>query len=179
MGVKIIKKLLTAIGNPILNNELKNIEEINVVNNDIQYQEGIFENLEKDSNIDFIILSQLIPGNLKLKELIEKIQIINKKIKIILILESYDSENEQILMEKGVYRIIYDNKIEIKDIIKIINEDEKMEKYNEEIRREINELKEYIKNNNINNKIKNNKKIINLKINNKNNKINNKKIFIK
>ena len=73
MGVKIIKKLLTAIGNPILNNELKNIEEINVVNNDIQYQEGIFENLEKDSNIDFIILSQLIPGNLKLKELIEKI----------------------------------------------------------------------------------------------------------
>lgn len=88
-----------------------------------------------------------------------------------------------------MYRIFYDNKIEIEDIIKIINEDEKMEKYNEEIRKEIEELKELINNKNLvkNNKIINKKysikriknrlikelKIITKKIFNKNNKNNN------
>ena len=36
MEVKKIKNILTAIGNPMLNNELKKIENINIVNNDIQ-----------------------------------------------------------------------------------------------------------------------------------------------
>ena len=58
MEVKKIK-ILTAIGNPILNNELKKIEDIEVINNDIQYQEGIFEILEIEKEIDFIIISQL------------------------------------------------------------------------------------------------------------------------
>ena len=54
MEVKKIKNILTAIGNPMLNNELKKIENINIVNNDIQYQEGIFEILEINKNIDFL-----------------------------------------------------------------------------------------------------------------------------
>ena len=145
--MKNIKKILTAIGNPILNNELKKINYLDVTNNDILYQEGIFENLEINSEVDFIILSQLIPGELSLEDLIEKIHIINNKIKIIIFLEKYDSNLENILIKKGVYRILYDTKIEIEDIIKIINEDDKMEKYNAEIKREIDELKKYIINN--------------------------------
>ena len=168
--MKKIKKILTAIGNPILNNELKKINGLTVVNNDIQYQEGIFETLEINDEIDFILMSQIIPGDLELEDVVEKIEKINSNIKIILILENYDENLEKILEKKGVYRIFYDNKVEIKDIIKIINEDCKMEKYNEEIKREIDELKEYIKmNNNLyENKLENNKK-------QKKNKINNKK----
>ena len=167
--MKKIKKILTAIGNPILNNELKKINEITVINNDILYQDGIFEILEINKEIDFIIISQLIPGNLELEDLVEKIEKINSNIKIILILENYNDNLENTLVKKGVYRIFYDNKIEIKDIIKIINEDNKMEKYNEEIRKEIDELKEYIRNNNyqdqkyIDNKIKKSEKNVRIK----------------
>ena len=176
--MKIIKKILTAIGNPVLNNELKKINELCVINNDIQYQEGIFEILEKNNEIDFIILSQIIPGSYGLEETIEKIQNINSKIKIIIILENYNSNLENILLKKGIYRIFYNNKIEIKDIIKIINEDDKMEKYNAEIRREIDELKEYIKNNSPQNIKNKNNKLNKIKKINKLNKINlfNKKI---
>ena len=178
MEVKKIKKILTAIGNPILNNELKKINGLTVVNNDIQYQEGIFETLEIDDEIDFILMSQIIPGDLELEDVVEKIEKINSNIKIILILENYDENLEKILEKKGVYRIFYDNKVEIKDIIKIINEDSKMEKYNEEIKREIDELKEYIKmNNNLyENKLENNKKQKKNKINNKKEKKIKKKI---
>ena len=177
MEVKKIKNILTAIGNPMLNNELKKIENINIVNNDIQYQEGIFEILEINKNIDFLILSQIIPGKLNIEELLEKIQENIPKIKIIIILEKYDEKLEKILVKKKIYRIFYNNKIEINDIIKIINEDEKMEKYNQEIRKEIEELKKYIIENNINNNIKN-KNFINTKntIKNKIKKINSNNI---
>ena len=149
----------------MLNNELNKYAEINVVNNDVQYQEGIFEILEINKEIDFIIISQLLPGEFEIETLIEKIENINSNIKIILILEKYDENLEKVLVKKGVYRIFYDNEIKIQDVIKIINDDKKMEKYNEEIRKEIEELKEYIKNrDNSNyepkNKIKNNNKKI-------------------
>ena len=164
MEVKKIK-ILTAIGNPILNNELKKIEDIEVINNDIQYQEGIFEILEIEKEIDFIIISQLIPGKLEICELIEKVEEVNYKIKIVLILEKYDEKLEKILIKKGVYRIFYNNKIEVGDFIKILNEDSKMEKYNEEIRKEIDELKKYIKSQSINEKINSDKKIVKNKLN--------------
>ena len=166
MEVKKIK-ILTAIGNPILNNELKKIEDIEVINNDIQYQEGIFEILEIEKEIDFIIISQLIPGKLEICELIEKVEEVNYKIKIVLILEKYDEKLEKILIKKGVYRIFYNNKIEVGDFIKILNEDSKMEKYNEEIRKEIDELKKYIKSQSINEKINSEKKIVKNKLNKK------------
>lgn len=170
------KNILTAIGNPVLNDKLKKINNLNIINNDIQYKEGIVEILEINKEIDFIFLSQILPGNINLNELIDIIQEKNKKIKIILILENYNEELEKLFLKKGVYRIFYNEKIEINDFIKIINEDEKMEKYNEEIRKEIEELKKYIKNSKKPKKEKmiNNYKIINKKIIEKNKKIKNK-----
>ena len=50
-----IKNVITAIGNPMLNNELKN-KEINILCGDILYKEGIIEYLEKNINADFIVL---------------------------------------------------------------------------------------------------------------------------
>ena len=102
MEVKKIKNILTAIGNPILNNELKKIKNINIIYNDIQYQEGIFEILEINKNIDFLILSQLIQGKLNVEELLEKIQENIPKIKIIIILEKYDEKLEKILIQKNI-----------------------------------------------------------------------------
>ena len=159
MEVKKINKVLTAVGNPFLNNELKKENNMQVIENDVVYQEGIFEILQINKDIDYIIISQTILGNLGGDEIVEKIKEYNSKIKIIFILQKSDENLNNILLKKGVYRIFLNKKIDVKDIIKIISEDNKMEKYNEEIRKEINELKEYIKNNKI--QKNNSKKIIN------------------
>ena len=64
-----IKNVITAIGNPMLNNELKN-EEINILCGDILYKEGIIEYLEKNINADFIVLNDELPGSIDTEELI-------------------------------------------------------------------------------------------------------------
>jgi septum formation inhibitor-activating ATPase MinD/DNA-binding NarL/FixJ family response regulator len=189
MEVNKIKKIITAIGNPFLNNKLKKINNLEILNKDIQYQEGIFEIMEINKKIDYLILNQLLPGDLNIEELIEKIQELNPEIKIIIILEKIDEKIKNVLLKKGIYRIINNRKNNFDNLINIINADEKMQKYNEEIQKEINEIKKYNLNKKlINKKIKEKSKLkeiknkINycLKKNNKNNfqKINNKKNII-
>ena len=82
-----MKKIITAINNPKLNEELKKEKNFEVIGKDIQYKEAILELLEQNNKIDLIILSEEIPGEIKLEKLIEKIKMINEKIKIIFILE--------------------------------------------------------------------------------------------
>ena len=83
-----MKKIITAIGNEILNKKLKKENDFEVIIEDIQYKEGIIEYLEKENNIDILIISELLPGNIELKELIEKIKNINSNIEIIIFLEN-------------------------------------------------------------------------------------------
>ena len=159
-----MKKIITAIGNPILNEYLKKEEDIIVIGNDIQYQDGIFELLEKDNNINLIIISEIIIGENTIEKLIEKIKIINKNIKIIIILENKNEELENKLIAKGIIKIFYHNNIEINKFIKFIKENKENE--NEELKQEINDLKNLIlenkkfdeenKSKKINNKIKSN-----------------------
>lgn len=159
-----MKKIITAIGNPILNEYLKKEEDIIVIGNDIQYQDGIFELLEKDNNINLIIISEIIIGENTIEKLIEKIKIINRNIKIIIILENKNEELENKLIAKGIIKIFYHNNIEINKFIKFIKENKENE--NEELKQEINNLKNLIlenkkideenKSKKINNKIKNN-----------------------
>lgn len=147
-----MNKIITAIGNPILNQKLKLEKNIKVIGNDIQYQEGIFEILEKEYNINFLILSEIISGELPIEKLIEKIKLINKDIKLIVILEDKKEELENILISKGVFKILYNNQIEINDLIKFINNVENNYNENEELKKEINNLKKLIiENNKINN----------------------------
>ena len=67
-------KILTALQNPEINKILKEQTNYNVVENDIQYQEGIIEILEKNNKINLIIISELLPGNIGIKETINKIK---------------------------------------------------------------------------------------------------------
>lgn len=137
-----MKKIITAIGNPILNEYLKKEEDIIVIGNDIQYQDGIFELLEKDNNINLIIISEIIIGENTIEKLIEKIKIINRNIKIIIILENKNEELENKLIAKGIIKIFYHNNIEINKFIKFIKENKENE--NEELKQEINNLKNLI-----------------------------------
>ena len=137
-----MKKIITAIGDENLNIFLKKQNNIEVIGNDIQYQEGIFEILEKNNNIDFLIFSELIKGNLLIEKIVEKIKLINNNINIIIILENKKEELENILIAKGVYKILYNNEVEIKDFINLINKNKNNE--NEELKKEINNLKKLI-----------------------------------
>lgn len=139
-----MKKIITALLNKTVNDKLRTYEEIQVVMNDIQYQEGIIEALEINPEIEVIILSELLPGELNIKELIEKIKQTKNEIKIIIILEKENKELENYLLAKGNINIFYNNEIKIKEIAELIISKNK----SEELEIEIKKLKEIIMNNN-------------------------------
>ncbi len=189
-----MKNIITALCNSELNDKLKMINEFNILTNDIQYQDGIFEILENKKEIDYLILSEFLPGKYEIKKLIEKIKEKNNYIKIILILENKKEELENYLYAKGIYKIFYNNQIGINDIINLLKSDFNE---NEKIIQELENLKNIlIKNNieiNLNENLINNKKektdieksniknkiikILNKKNKEKNNIIENKKII--
>ena len=135
-----LKKIITAINNPILNDKLLNCKNIEVLKNDIQYKEGILEILELEKNIDILILSENLPGEINLIELLLKIK--KNDIKIFIILETENNELKNTLFDYGIKNIYYNDKITIDELVKII-EKETIES-NEELKNEIEKLKEII-----------------------------------
>ena len=164
-------RIITALGNPYLNEELKKEKDLIILAKDIQYQDGIFEILEKNEKIDFLILSGILLGGKKLEELIENIKENNNQIKIILILEKEERELEKKLISIGVIKIYHNNNVEVKEIISYIKNIENKNSFHteelEKMKLEIENLKELLIKNNINidnknKKIENNKKIISI-----------------
>lgn len=173
--------IITALNNPNINKKIKEKTSFNIIGNDIQYQEGIIEMLEKNGEIDLIIISELLPGEYSFRDLINKIKQINNKIDIIPILKEKNEEINNYLISKGIFNVFFNNELTIEELIKIINEKNNIKK-EIEINEEIKKLKKIIleKNNKkINIKIFNNNKIKKIKNNlfkyfkNKNIKINN------
>lgn len=148
-------KILTALQDPKTNEILKEKTKHNIIETDIQYQEGILETLEKNNKIDLIIISQLLPGNIGFKDLINKIKIINNNIEIIAILENKNNELKDFLKQKNINSIFYNNENTIDELINVIEEKDKNKK-EMEINKEIKLLKEIILENN--KKIEQNKK---------------------
>ena len=146
-----MKKIITATGNIELFNELENNDQIKLVCNDIIYKEGIIEKLEEDNNIDFIIINEIIPGNIDINELIYLIKLKNKKIKIILISEEecngVDYYLNKINYEK-IINIILNNKINNNFII--------FDNYKKIEKNKINNKNNYFENN-LNNILENKK----------------------
>ena len=124
-----MKKIITAIGNEKLNLELKKVNNIQVIYNDILYKEGIIESLEEYSEIDFLILSEKLDGEISLEELIEKIKIINNKIIIILI--TYEKNIKETESPYNKINYIFYKNIEINNLLNIIFKENKVVKNNE------------------------------------------------
>lgn len=142
-----MSNVITALGNPILNNELLKIEEINVLLNDLQYKEAIIEFLEKNIKIDYLILSESLPGEINVYKLINILKIKYKNIKIILIKERKNERVEDKQEIKNVDYIFYNNEVEVTDIIRIINN--KKTSDNEKIKQDIEMLKKIVLNKNV------------------------------
>lgn len=114
-------KVITAIGNPEINEELNNDSFYEVIGVDIQYQDGIFEILENNKNINYLILNLNIIGDLNETDFIEKIIEENNNLKLIIILEKENKKTINYLLSKNIKNILLKNKnnlIEINNIIK-------------------------------------------------------------
>lgn len=147
-------KVITAIGNPQINERLKKECKFEVIGRDIQYQEGIIEILEERNDIEGILLSNTLIEEFEFNLLILKILEINAKIEIIVFLKEKDEEVERFLNSKKIYTIYYLNNYElffenlnnkktsnsdisknIEDFKKIIYEEKNMNKINNYIKK--------------------------------------------
>lgn len=138
-----MNNVLTALGNPIINDELKRFNEINILLNDLQYKEAIIEFLEEKIKINYLILSESLPGEINIEKLIEIIKAKDKSLKIILVREKRcQKENNNII--RNIDYQFFNNEVDVKDIIEIINNKKITEK--EKIKEEIKIFKKYILN---------------------------------
>lgn len=152
-----MKKIITAIGEQKLNEELRKYDILKVVASDIQYKEGILEVLENEKDIDILIFNEEIQGEIEFEDLIDTIKLINRNIEIITILKEQDIEKLNYLKSKNISKIYLKNDL---DIEKIINSILNTKNYvNSEIENNIKKIEE--KNLKIDNKIeqKNDEKI--------------------
>lgn len=133
-------RIITAIGNSNLNNELKKYEDFDIVGNDIIYSEGIFELLEKNTDVKYLILGENFSENINY--CINKIKEINKKINIIFIINKKNKNLEDQLYKKGIQEIFYEDE-EIENIINYLKT-KNIEYLNLELRNEINDLKKIL-----------------------------------
>ena len=174
-----MKNIITAIGNEMLNESLKKEKNINIIGKDIQYKEGILETLEQYKDINIIIINEKLNGEISLKDLINKIKIINKYLIIIIFIQKENIELENELKKYDV-KIVRGNLFDKEELLEIINNEEN-KKIEENLKEEIDNLKKIIldkqnKKNFIINIINNLKKI-NLNKFKKNTKKNKQKII--
>lgn len=133
-----MKTIILAIDNYKIYEEIKKEKKIKILGRDLIYKEAIIEILEKNNNIDFIFLYEKILGNINLFDLIKKIKNINKKIKIIVILENKNEDIEKKLKKINIKKIFLKNKINSKKIIEIILDEKTNLKKEESIKEIIN-----------------------------------------
>ena len=128
-----MKTIITALANPELNKELKKIDEFKIEIPDIQYQEGIFETLE-EKKVDFLIVSELLKGDDELEEFLKKIKEKGPNIKIILLLEKENKEKIKIAKNAKVEKILFHHKTTINEVIQYLKEIPTETNIEEEIR---------------------------------------------
>lgn len=120
--------VLTAISNKKTYNEIKENKNINIIYNNIQYKEGIIEVLEKNEinkKINYIILNENLSGQIKIIELKNKINEINNKIKIIVILNQKNKIKENHFIKNNI-EFIYTSEIKNNKLLEKINKSDKV-----------------------------------------------------
>lgn len=111
-------RIITAVGNPYLNEKLKSIDSFAIIGKDIQYQEAIIEILEENLDIDCLIINKELPGDIGFYKLINKIKTVKEDIDIYVFLKEKDEDTENYLMSYQIYKIYYLNEINYDEFIK-------------------------------------------------------------
>lgn len=159
-----LKKIITAVGNVLINDSLKSKEAYVVQTPDIQLEDDLIEALKNRKDTEVLILNIEIIKNNNIYNYINKIKQINTFIKIIALVPNENEEIKNILFANGVKDIFYGNEITIPKLEEAINRNKTTE---EILAEEVNSLKEIILNGNSNksklNRIKNSN-LLNFKI---------------
>lgn len=111
--------VIIAINNEKIFKEIKKQNKINIISKDIQYKEGIIEILEKNKNVQYIIINENLFGQIKIEKLINKIKNINNKINILIILNKKDFNKEKYLIDNQI-KFIYAENLTAEKILEII-----------------------------------------------------------
>lgn len=139
-----MKKIITALGNPTLNNELRRYEKYDVLSEDLLYQEAILDCLDKEE-ADVIIISALLQGDKSPLEFAESVKEKCYSARVILIVENISEEDKNILVSKGIFDILKDQEIEIEDVIDAIDREMPIN-IKAQIEKETAKIKEALKN---------------------------------
>ena len=126
------KKIITALGINSLNSKLNEIDDIEVIGNDIPYQDGVLDILKENSEINILILHESLVGEYEIKDFINKIIEINKNLEIIIFLENENFRLRSFLEKKNVSKIFIDGEYGLNEVIqKILKSENK--NYNIEV----------------------------------------------
>ena len=135
-----MKKIVTAMGNDILNNELKKYSKYDLISNDLFCQDMLVTCLSK-CEVDTIIISGLLQGQWDLEEFVSKIRKENSSARIIIVIDEIDNALRKVLEKSNVLDIFLDSSVEVQDIVDAIDREypiikkyemvsEDIEKYN-------------------------------------------------
>lgn len=122
-----MKRIITAMGNEVLNMELKKYAKYDVLFEDLLCQDIVISKLSK-VEADALIISGLLQGRWNLEEFIEKVRNINNNIRIIIVTDEIDNTTKKILNTYQVLDIFLDSNVEIQDIIESIDREESIKK---------------------------------------------------
>ncbi len=122
-----MKIIVTAMGNAVLNNELNRYEEYEVNETDLFYQDAVIDYLTSN-NPDVLIVSALLQGQIEFGEFIEKVRTINKNIRIIVVTDTLSENMKRTLAEYDVVDIFLDSEVQMLDILDAINREEPIRK---------------------------------------------------
>ena len=90
-----MKKIITAMGNQSLNKHLCLLEDIEIKEKDIFYKEGVIEFLEKDEDVDIVIINESLCKN-NLFSYLKEISKYNVEIYLLLNEDNYKEDLEKI-----------------------------------------------------------------------------------
>ena len=122
-----MKKIITAMGNDVLNIELKKYAKYDVLYEDLICQDYVISKLP-NSNAEVLILSGLLQGRWSLEEFVQKIRKENNIIRIIIVIDEIDQTTKKILNDLNVLDIFLDSSVEVRDIIEAIDREEAIKK---------------------------------------------------
>ena len=122
-----MKKVLTAMGNATLNNELKRYSEYELNENDLFYQDAVLDKLAEEK-YDVLVVSALLQGQFEFPDFIDKIKAIDKLVRMIIVTDEISSDLRRKINEEKIVDVFLDSEVEIKDIIDAINREEPIRK---------------------------------------------------
>ena len=142
-----MKRIITALGNPVLNDELRKYSKYDVLCSDIFYQEGLIEFVNTNES-DVIVISGLLQGDLSLVQMAEEIKQRDFGTRIIFIVDNISNEERNILTSKGIFDVFYDAEIEVGDVLDAIDREEPIN-VKAQIEKEAREIKNQLAENSV------------------------------